>query len=417
MKSSQKSLSVLLYISSYIFVSAAVPVVHIQNGSLKGTTITSPRTNRIFYAFLGIPYAKPPIGELRFKSPQPVENWSGVKDATQEGSICLQRPPNDSSDIEGDEDCLFLNVVTPQIETDVPKPVMVWIHGGAFMFGSGSINEGGPHYLMDHDIVFVSINYRLGALGFLCMENEEVPGNAGMKDQVLALKWVQENIRQFGGDPNKVTIFGESAGGLFNGAISQSGSSLNPWAINDNCSVAFDLGATLGITTEDKTELVNSLRTFTGKEITKASQEHFNIGHGLSLLFRFTPTLDTKSPPGNVFLPDTAINILNSGLFNKVPYITGVNSAEGMVFLDGKLCFAIRAAVGLLLSKSLTIPHRNPMPEEDPLLQNLTWLPTHKNKPVYLDIDVNLSLECDMKNTNALFWKQLHRNYSLNPLC
>lgn len=113
--------------------------------------------------------------------------------------------------LPGDEDCLYLNVYTPELNPKNPLPVMFFIHGGAFKSGSGNIDHYGPDFLVQYGIVLVTINYRLEALGFLCLDTAEVPGNAGMKDQVTALKWVHENIANFGGDPKNVTIFGESA--------------------------------------------------------------------------------------------------------------------------------------------------------------------------------------------------------------
>lgn len=148
---------------------------------------------------------------------------------------------------------------------------MFWIHGGGFQFGSGNSFLYGPDYLIDEGVVLVTINYRLGALGFLSADVPEAPGNAGLKDQVLALKWVKDNIKEFGGNPDKVTIFGQSAGaasvhylmlspmakGLFHGAIAQSGVALNPWAFTENTkNRAFKLGSVLGLETNDTQKLV-----------------------------------------------------------------------------------------------------------------------------------------------------------------
>ncbi|KAJ9598083.1 hypothetical protein L9F63_026814 [Diploptera punctata] len=271
-------------------------LVQIRNGALKGTTLNS-RNNKTFYEFMGIPYAEPPVGNLRFKSPQAASVWEGVRDATKEGSVCVQFGVW-SKEI-GDEDCLFLNVFTPQVSRRDLKPVMVWIHGGAFIMGS--------------DVVVVTINYRLGAFGFLNLDIEEVPGNAGLKDQVLALKWVQENILEFGGNPNKVTIVGESAGGasvhlhilspmstgLFHHAISESGTGLNPWAFRTPNS---------------------------------SFPEFLDLGNTLEFNNYLSPTLDSKAAPGDMFLPDTPLNLINSEIFNKVPYIAGTNSQEGIMF-------------------------------------------------------------------------------------
>ncbi|KAJ9588457.1 hypothetical protein L9F63_018190, partial [Diploptera punctata] len=314
------------------------------NGALKGTTLNS-RNNKTFYAFMGIPYAEPPYPVYMFmQSPQAANVWEGVRDATKEGSVCVQF--GFWSKETGDEDCLFLNVFTPQVSRRDLKPVMVWIHGGAFIMGSGNRNLAGPHYLIDEDVVVVTINYRLGAFGFLNLDIEEVPGNAGLKDQVLALKWVQENILEFGGNPNKVTIVGESAGGasvhlhilspmstgLFHHAISESGTGLNPWAFRTpNSSFPYDFGKQLGIDTEDKKEILEKIINITTQEILRVSREFLDLGNTLEFYNYLSPTLDSKAAPGDMFLPDTPLNLINSEIFNKVPYIAGTNSQEGII--------------------------------------------------------------------------------------
>lgn len=186
---------------------ASGEIVDIADGRINGTEMTS-RLGRNFLAFLGIPYAKPPINALRFEPPEPVEAWSGVLDGATFGAQCVQPAPHPSYNM--DEDCLFLNVYTHNL-TD-SKPVIFFIHGGSFITGTG--NNHGPENLMDRDVVVVTINYRLGPLGFLSTGTKEAPGNAGFKDQVMAMKWVQKNIAQFGGDPGKVTISGLSAGSV-----------------------------------------------------------------------------------------------------------------------------------------------------------------------------------------------------------
>ncbi|KAJ4446940.1 hypothetical protein ANN_13642 [Periplaneta americana] len=193
--------------------------VDLPHGRLQGHLLLS-RKGREIFSFQGIPYAKPPVGELRFQPPQPPEPWTDVLKATKEGPDCIQRPFPEaptSPELVGDEDCLYLNVYTPQLPeaggaTEL-LPVMFWIHGGAWMAGSGSTDLYGPQYLLDKEIVLVTINYRLGPLGFLSTGDEVCPGNNGLKDQVAALRWVRDNIAAFGGNPDSVTIFGESAGG------------------------------------------------------------------------------------------------------------------------------------------------------------------------------------------------------------
>ena len=162
--------------------------------------------------FLGIPYAKPPVGELRFNKPQPMENWDDNKDATKFKSISPQGwPDNPPINQTEDEDCLYLNIWTPNADKNT-RPVMVWIHGGGFMTGAGSKPRfNGARLAVQGDVVVITFNYRLGILGFLNLPG--IPPNIGLQDQIVAIEWVKENIQQFGGDPQNITIFGESAGG------------------------------------------------------------------------------------------------------------------------------------------------------------------------------------------------------------
>ncbi|XP_045769192.1 acetylcholinesterase-like isoform X3 [Maniola jurtina] len=187
--------------------------VHVQvnEGVLEGDVDLNPYGSP-FFSFKGIPYAEPPVGDLRFKAPQPKTPWEGVRSAKEHASKCYQYHlmPNESASSIGSEDCLYLNVYTPNLVPINPLPVMVWIHGGGFMIGGG--DNDGPQFLLRKDVILVTINYRLEILGFLSLDTEDIPGNAGMKDQVAALRWVKENIRKFGGDPDNITIFGESAG-------------------------------------------------------------------------------------------------------------------------------------------------------------------------------------------------------------
>lgn len=205
--------------------------------------------NKHLYTFLGVPYARPPVGELRFKAPQPVPKWEGIFQATKWPPFCVQPSmtlASKSSPIHVltrmmTEDCLYLNIWTPSLKFNPnhKRPVMVWIHGGAFQFGGISVDENdGSALAIAGDVVLVSLNYRVSAFGFLNANNKpNAPNNVGLLDQRTALEWVQANIRQFGGDPQQVTLFGESAGGhsvglhmispgsqsLFRRAILQSG--------------------------------------------------------------------------------------------------------------------------------------------------------------------------------------------------
>lgn len=212
-------------------------LIKVEGGMIRGTVAEE------MLVFKGIPFAAPPVGDLRWKAPQPVVPWEGIRDASKFGPspISSMGFPRDMS-----EDCLYLNVWTPATKISDKLPVMVWIYGGGFSMGTSSFYDG--EAIAKTGVVLVTINYRVGKIGLFChpelsAENQEhVSGNYGILDQIAALKWVQKNISAFGGDPRKVTIFGESAGGisvsmlaasplakgLFRGAISQSGSSFGP---------------------------------------------------------------------------------------------------------------------------------------------------------------------------------------------
>ena len=172
-----------------------------------------PNTFRALYNYRGIPYARPPVGDLRFAAPHQHRPWTHLRRTTSFGAIC----PQDGTATGDSEDCLFLNIWTPRAAVNQGKrlPVMVFIHGGAFLFGAGSLPiYDGSYLAASGDVVVVTLNYRLGALGFLAVPELGLTGNYGILDQRLALRWVAENIASFRGDPRKVTIFGESAGAM-----------------------------------------------------------------------------------------------------------------------------------------------------------------------------------------------------------
>ena len=184
--------------------------VVIQTGSGKIQGVEVQEGERMFNRFLGIPFAEPPVGKLRFQPPVPVRPWSEELEATHNGPACVQMVTPALGPNEGvSEDCLRLNIFTKSLNDS--QAVMVWIHGGGY--SSGSKDRYKMRDIVDKDIVLVTVNYRLGALGFLSFGNNLVSGNMGLKDQHLAIMWVQANIQQFGGDPERITIFGESAGG------------------------------------------------------------------------------------------------------------------------------------------------------------------------------------------------------------
>lgn len=326
--------------------------VTIQQGRLKGVRLQS-RGGRGFHSFLGIPYAKPPLGDLRFQAPVPHPGWEGERDASQEGAMCLQQMtliPRFLGTPFGEEDCLYINVHTPQnfSSSDSGKklPVLVWIYGGAFQMGDSGSGTYGPFYLMDREVVYVNFNYRLGVMGFLSFETASVPGNFGLKDQRLALQWVKDNIEAFGGDPASVTIFGESAGaasvhyhlvappsqGLFHRAILQSGSSFCPWALvpqglAKERARAF---ATLLGCYGNEAQTVQCLREVPVDTIL-ATQLKF-VEWGRDPIISFAPVIEPPHPASFISMHPIQYKTNPS-----IPLVIGVNQDEGAI-RTAKLC-------------------------------------------------------------------------------
>ncbi|XP_069675498.1 juvenile hormone esterase-like [Periplaneta americana] len=314
--------------ASYCNVTSPV-VVNIFQGTLQGVSKTS-LYGRTFCAFKGIPYSQPPLGECRFKAPRQPLQWSGTLNATTEPPPCLQF--NSELETIGKEDCLYLSVYTPQLATqnDDPFPVMVYIPGEDWV--SSATTNYGPEYLMDRDVVLVIINYRLGSLGFLSTGDGTAPGNFGLKDQVQALRWVRDNINAFGGDPNKVTIFGHSSGaasvhyhilspmstGLFHRAIMQSGTAVSPDFRPSTDAAAWTrrLARLVGCSTENTTQLIACMRVADAKKLLKLGASYH------------TPVVEDDAEE-EVFLPDHPFHLMKDGRVNGVPVLLGTVGNEG----------------------------------------------------------------------------------------
>ncbi|XP_019889012.2 esterase E4-like isoform X1 [Ooceraea biroi] len=321
------------------------PIVTVKQGKLQGILQENVLGSH-YVAFKGIPFAAPPVGELRFKDPEPPASWDGIRDASENGGdVCSQLDPFTKTVIGG-EDCLYLNVyVSRELYGTTRNPVMVWIHGGAYLVGSGNDILYRPDYLLAKGVILVCVNYRLGAFGFLNLGHETASGNQGLKDQIAALKWVKENIRVFGGDPGNITVFGISAGGacahlltlspvskdLFHKAIFQSGISTCTWAIEENQPEAnsFKLASILGNDSKDPETVVEFLRTVPAEKIAEAQYQVLTAEEARVSNVPFTPTIDKKAK--RPVLPRPLHQLLDED--NDIPIILGHTSHEYLMFL------------------------------------------------------------------------------------
>ncbi|XP_013187979.1 carboxylic ester hydrolase-like isoform X2 [Amyelois transitella] len=297
------------------------------------------RRGRPVQAYRGIRYAEPPVGELRFQPPKPILKYENQVDASEEGPAC---PQPTVGDYYIDEDCLRINVYTPDNNGKKPLPVVFYMHSGGFYSISGRSDVAGPRYLLDLDVVLVTINYRLASLGFLSTGDALAPGNNGFKDQVVALRWVQRNIRAFGGDPAKVTISGCSAGafsvmlhmispmsrGLFHRAISISGSPISQVANrHDMYSLAENQARLLGCPTTNSKAIIDCLKTKTFRELGNSLDGFFLPGYDPVLVWSPVVELDFGQERFLTMAPE---EVVKQGKMHSVPFI--ISQTEGEFF-------------------------------------------------------------------------------------
>ncbi|CAI9180071.1 unnamed protein product [Rangifer tarandus platyrhynchus] len=360
---------------------AQYPVVSTNYGKIRG--LRTPLPNEILgpvEQYLGVPYASPPTGERRFQPPEPPSSWTGVRNATQFAAVCPQHLDERSllHDMlpvwftanldtlmtyvqDQNEDCLYLNIYVPTEDganskrnadditsndrgededihdQNSKKPVMVYIHGGSYMEGTGNMIDGS--ILASYgNVIVITINYRLGILGFLSTGDQAAKGNYGLLDQIQALRWIEENVGAFGGDPKRVTIFGSGAGascvslltlshyseGLFQKAIIQSGTALSSWAVNyQPAKYTRILADKVGCNMLDTTDLVECLRNKNYRELIQQTitPATYHISFG--------PVID-----GDV-IPDDPQILMEQGEFLNYDIMLGVNQGEGLKFVDG----------------------------------------------------------------------------------
>jgi len=353
--------------------------VHTTTGDVVGVVVPWEGTHSSgsHKRFQGIPYAEPPVGSRRFQEPEPVQSWEGVKDCTGgPPSMCPQldffnMDPANPGKISGSEDCLFLNIYTRDLpSTDMTseaplKPVLFYIHGGGFAMGSGAgmmgMENSAEDYLMESDIVLVTINYRLGPLGFMAIPGTNIQGNMGMKDQVLAMRWVKQNIARFGGDPGRITISGLSAGavsvhahvlspegegeGLFHRAISHSGTMLMPIdseGVFEDSRTYYEKMCNVNLTVEEVPEDMaeTCLFTLSAEQLISESVKTMAVW-ALPLEEKIEMEKNDPSYMGyrmwvvvddwadHPFMPNHPITILHNQQQKMVPFMTGVTSEEG----------------------------------------------------------------------------------------
>jgi para-nitrobenzyl esterase len=334
------SLIIFLWLS--ISTKAQNPIAKITNGKIQGL-LNATKTVRVFK---GIPFAAPPVGNLRWKSPEPVQNWKGIKQCTAFSASPVQNKPlpfycwSEEFIAQPEpisEDCLYLNVWTSPKSTEKKKAVFVWIYGGGLSSGSANcaIYDGGE--MAKKDVVFVSINYRVGVFGFMAhpeLSKESgyhASGNYGFLDQIAALKWIQKNITAFDGDPGNVTIAGQSAGafsvtaliasplakGLFHKAIAQSGGLLSS-----------TLSQTLARAEEQGTAFMKKANTNSIAELRKKSAKELQEISNDRELGRFGTTLD------GYVLPSDLLEYFKKGLHNHTPVLTGWVTGDGSFLGD-----------------------------------------------------------------------------------
>ncbi|XP_062978238.1 cholinesterase-like isoform X4 [Elgaria multicarinata webbii] len=322
-------------------------VVVSNSGPIKGKHL--PTGFGSVSAYLGIPYAEPPLGNLRFQKPLPHQPWSQILEAISFGNACPQFVLHDIPDAHMwapnqplSEDCLFLNVWVPHPQSSSPKPVLVWIHGGGFFTGTSSLDlYNGAGLAAYENVIVVSMNYRLGALGFLSLP-PAAPGNMGLLDQQLALKWVKENAAAFGGDCTRVTIFGHSAGAasvgfhllsptsqpLFAQAVLQSGTPNAVWAWispEEAKQKALNFSQMLGCGEGPENAVVSCLQEKDAMEFAQYEGSMFQKSK-FFLDFPFVPTRDKD------FLSDDPQNLLEARCIQVKPILMGVTSDEGSTF-------------------------------------------------------------------------------------
>lgn len=373
-------------------------VVQTKKGKVRGSTVTAV-TGKKVDAWLSIPYAQKPIGNLRFRHPRPIEKWEGVLNTTELSNSCVQIIDTVFGDFVGStmwnpntplsEDCLYLNVVVPK-----PRPtnaaVMVWVFGGGFYSGTNTLEIYDHNIIVsEENVILCSIQYRVASLGFLYFGTTDVPGNAGMFDQMMGLQWIKDNIAAFGGNPNNITLFGESAGAvsvalhllsplsrnLFSQAIMQSGAATSPWAIISR-EESFLRGLRLAEAVKcphDRSDLNAVIDCLKKKDpVELVNNESITLG---ICEFPFVPIIDGS------FLDEHPVRALANKNFKKTNILLGSNSEEGNYFIIYYLTELFRNEENVYVSRQEFLravtelnPHVNAIARQAIIFEYTDWL-------------------------------------------
>lgn len=407
--------------------------VHTPVGEIVGlsTNLRIKGTQRVVRKFLGIPYAEPPTGTRRFRKPVSKAVFNSSFDASNYGDSCFQFEGKRaaSGNISYSEDCLNLNIFVPEPQVSgTLQPVMIWIHGGGFTYGSSYGFDGGS-FSVSGDVLLVTVNYRLNVFGFLSTRDPNCSGNFGLWDEQLAIKWVKDNIRAFGGDPTKITVFGESSGaaaviyqtiyqgnkGLFQRAIAQSGSAACSWAFTSpqqaqNQTLKFAMAA--GCQGFDSADIIACLQT-------KSSTEIRNIMNVDATTFGiWTPVIDGQ------FILETPLATMTDHYPSKsiqdtflgIDLIIGVNSKEGFAHHYTEIStpnFTISDIDNILIPKLLSEYMKEDVPnsvKDATLLEYKDWN-NQRNKDRQLARFIDLYSD-NQFNVGAALTAQKHSNGS-----
>ncbi|KAK7498999.1 hypothetical protein BaRGS_00009808 [Batillaria attramentaria] len=352
------SLASIFHVSAFLLVVVVTftlaqeqsTVVETTLGSVQGVRKTV--NNRPVDVYYGIPFARPPVGDLRFKEPVPAEPWTGTRAAVEMPNSCFQSIDMEFNRFKGvemwnpntemSEDCLYLNVWVPRgFGSTPPRTTMVWIYGGGFWAGTSTLTVYDATKLAaTENVIVVSMNYRMGTLGFLYTNTTHAPGNMGLLDQVMALRWVHQNVDNFGGSPDSITIFGESAGAAsvgfhlmsplsmdyFSRAIMQSSSPLVDWGVTSNSKAlrrSQDVAELVGCPAESASGMVECLRSKDAQNLTDTMWQVAEYWFDVPI----APVVDKH------FLPDHPKNLMASGRIKNTEVIVGANKDEGLFFL------------------------------------------------------------------------------------